>query len=70
MGCKSKTGFIDMKQTGLIQRVIEAIVLYNGILKGEFIPSDQRSLVKYYNVEPPCEMFIYSSVVGVILVQI
>ena len=29
-------GLIEMKQTGLIQRVIEAVGLDNGMVEGEF----------------------------------
>ena len=35
-----------MKQTGLIQIVIEALGLDNTIVEGKFTPSEQRHLVK------------------------
>ena len=61
------TGFIEMKKTGLIQRVIEAVRLDNGIVKGKFTPSEQSPLVKDADGEPPSGMFSYSSVVGMLL---
>ena len=33
-----KTGLIEMKQTGLIQRVVEGVGLDDGVVKGEFTP--------------------------------
>ena len=56
-----------MKQTGLIQCVIEALGLDDGTMKGKFIPSEQRPLVKDAYGEPSSGMFIYSSIVGIIL---
>ena len=47
-----KTGLLDMKQIGLIQRVINAVVLYFGISKGKFTPSEDKSLGKDDNGEP------------------
>ena len=40
------TGLIEMKQTEFIQRVIEAVGLDDGMVKGKFTPSKQRPLVK------------------------
>ena len=56
-----------MKQTGLIQRVIEAVVLEDGMVKGKFTPSEQSPLVKDADGEPPSGMFSYSSAVGMLL---
>ena len=53
LGQQSKTGVIYMKQSGLIQRVIEAVALDDGMVKGKFTPSYQRNLVKDANFEPP-----------------
>ena len=41
-----KTGMIEIKQTGLMQRVIEAVGLDDGMTKGKFTPSYQRPLFK------------------------
>ena len=35
-----KTGMIEIKQTGLMQRVIEAVGLDTGMVKVKFTPSD------------------------------
>ena len=41
---KNKTGLIDMKQIGLIQRVIEALGLGDGTVKGKYTcQSDSQS---------------------------
>ena len=34
LGQEIKTGFVDMKQTALIQHVIEAVGLDDGMVKG------------------------------------
>ena len=35
-----KTGLLEMKQTGLTQRVIETVVLDDSVSKGKFTPSE------------------------------
>ena len=55
---ESNTGFIEMKQTGLIQRVVEAVGLDVGMVKGGITPSEQRPLVKDDYDKPPGEMLI------------
>ena len=64
---ESKTGLIETKQTGFIQRVIEAVVLYDGMVKGKFTSSELSPLVKDADGEPTSGMFSYSSVVGMLL---
>ena len=61
------TGLLEMKQTGLIHRVIEAVGLDNGMMKGDFTPSEQRPLVKDSDGEPPIGVFSYSSVFGMLI---
>ena len=61
------TGLLDMKQTGLIPRVIEAIGLEDGMGKGKFTPSEQRPLVKDAYGKPPSRMFRYIIIVGMLL---
>ena len=56
-----------MKQTGLVQRVIEAVGLDDGMLKVKFKPSDQRPLVRNSDDKPPSGMFIYSSIFGIFI---
>ena len=46
LGQESKTWLVDMKQTGFIQRVIEAVGLDDVMVKVKVTPSDQRTLVK------------------------
>ena len=53
-----------MKQTRLIQRIIEALGLVDGMVKIKFTPSEKRPLVKYANGELPSGMFSYSIIVG------
>ena len=62
-----KTVLIDMKQTGFIQSVIEAVGLDNVIVKGTFTPSEHMPLEKDADGEPPSGMFSYISVVGILL---
>ena len=59
--------FIEMKQTGLIQSVFEALILDNGMVTGKFIPSEQRPLVKYTDGKPTSGVFSYSSVFVMLL---
>ena len=56
-----------MKQTVLIQRVIESVGLDNVMVKKNFTPSDQRPLVKGSDGEPLSGMFRYSIIVGMLL---
>ena len=55
------TGVLEMKQTGLIQRIIEAVGLYDGMVKGNHTPAEQQPLIKSADCEPPSGMFAYSS---------
>ena len=61
------TGFLEMKKTGLSQRVIEALGLDDGMVKDKFTPLYQRPLVKDTDGKLPSGMFSYSSVVGMLL---
>ena len=44
-----ETGFLKMKQTGLIKWVIEALGLDDGCAKGKYTPSESKPLVKDIN---------------------
>ena len=70
LGQESKTGVIEMKQNGLVQRVIQAVGLDDGMVKGKLTSSEQRPLVKYANGKPPSGMFSYSIVVGIIIYRL
>ena len=67
MECDPETGLIEMKQEGLIQRVLEALGLEIGTVNGKATPAEGRPLVKDPNGEPPVGTFSYSSVVGMLL---
>ncbi len=62
-----ETGLLEMKQTGLIKRVIKALGLDDGLVKGKYTPSESEPLVKNLNGEAPSGAFSYSSVVGMLL---
>ena len=62
-----KTRLLYMKQTGLIKRVIDSVVLDDGTSKGKLTPSEGTPLDKDENGEPASEMFRYSRVVGMLL---
>ena len=61
------TGLIEMKQTGLIKRVIEALGLDDGYAKGKKTPAESKPLVKDEDGEAASGAFSYSSVVGMLL---
>ena len=53
-----------MKQIGLIKRVIEALGLDDGLVKGKHTPSESKPLVKNLHGEAASRAFSYSRVVG------
>jgi hypothetical protein len=61
------TGLIEMKQTGLIKRVIEALGLDGGYAKGKHTPAEAKLLVKDKDGEAASGGFSYASVVGMLL---
>ena len=61
------TGRLEMKQIGLIKRVIEALGLDDGYAKGKHTPVDSKPLVKYADGEGIHGGFSYSSAVGMLL---
>ena len=63
----ASTGLLEMKQTGLIKRVIEALGLDDGYAKGKRTPAETKPLVKDADGELAHEGFSYSSVVGMLL---
>jgi hypothetical protein len=62
-----ETNLLEMKQTGLIKRVIEALGLDDGLAKGKYTPSESKPLIKDLDGEPASGAFSYSSVVGMLL---
>jgi hypothetical protein len=63
----SSTGLLEMKQTGLIGRVIEALGLDDGYAHTKHTPAETKPLVKDADGAPAVEGFSYSSVVGMLL---
>jgi hypothetical protein len=50
-----ETNLLEMKQTGLIKRVIEALGLDDGLVKGKHTPSKSRPLIKISTVNQQVE---------------
>ena len=67
LGCEEETGLIEMKQVGLIDRVIETLGLENGMAKDKYTLSESSPLVKDAYGLAACGSFSYSSVVGMLL---
>ena len=64
---KTPEGLIEMKQTGLIDRVIENLGLDTKLSKNKWTPAEHKPLVRDEDGEPPDGDFSYSSVVGMLL---
>jgi hypothetical protein len=67
MECDSNTGLLEMKQTGLIERVVEALGLDDGYAQGEHTLAETKPLIKDEDGVAAAEGFSYSSVVGMLL---
>ena len=67
MVCDPKTGLLEMKQEGLIARVIEAMGLDAGTLNPKWTPAQTAPLCKDSEGAPAMNSFSYSSVVGMLL---
>ncbi len=63
----SNTGLLKMKQTGLIERVVEALGLDNGYTCGKYTPAETKPLIKDEYSVATAKGFSYSSVVGMLL---
>ena len=61
------TGLIEMKQTGLTKRVIEALGLDDGYAKGKHTPAEAKPLVKDKSEEAANRGFRYAIVVGMLI---
>eukprot|EP00956_Cyclotella_meneghiniana_P032322 scaffold88264_cov32-Cyclotella_meneghiniana.AAC.1 len=64
---KTEEGLIEMKQTGLIDRVLEALGLDTKYATNKWTPAEGKPLTKDENGKPPQGSFSYSSVVGMLL---
>ena len=67
LGRDEKTGLFEMKQTGLIDRIVEALGLDDRLSTGKWTPSEAKPLVKDAEGEDASGSFSYSSVVGMLL---
>jgi hypothetical protein len=63
----STTGLLEIKQTGLIERVVEAWGLDDEYAWGKHTPVETKPLVKDEDGVAAVEGFSYSSVVGMLL---
>ena len=61
------TGLLEMKQEGLIARILEAMGLDSGTVNPKATPAEGAPLVKDADGEPATGAFNYSSVVGMLL---
>jgi len=64
---KTEEGLIEMKQTGLIDRILEALGLDTKYATNKWTPAEGKPLTKDEDGEPPQGSFSYSSVVGMLL---
>jgi hypothetical protein len=64
---KTKDGRIEMTQTGLIDRVVEALGLDSKLSTSKWTPAEATPLTRDEDGEPPQGSFSYNSVVGMLL---
>ncbi len=63
----TNTGLLELKQTGLIERIIETLGLDDGYAQDKHTPAETKPLVKDEDGVAAVEGFSYSSVVGMLL---
>jgi hypothetical protein len=64
---KTKEGYLEMKQTGLIDRIIEALGLDTKLATNKWTPAEGTPSTKDEDGEGPQGSFSYASVVGMLL---
>jgi hypothetical protein len=64
---KTEDGLIEMKQTGLIDRIVEALGLDSKMATPKYTPAEATPLTRDEDGEPPQGAFSYASVVGMLL---
>lgn len=64
---KTDEGFLEMKQTGLIDRILEALGLDSKMAKNKYTPAESTPLTRDEDGEGPQGSFSYASVVGMLL---
>jgi hypothetical protein len=47
MECDSNTGLLEIKQTGLIERVVEALGLDDGYARGKHTPAETKPIIAW-----------------------
>lgn len=62
-----RTGLLELKQEGLIERIIETLGLDSGLSKGKWTPAEAKPLVRDEEGEQASGEFSYSSVIGMML---
>ncbi len=67
LDCDGLTGLLEMKQTGLIKRVIEALGLDDGYTKGKHTPAESKPFFENTDREGVDGGFSYSSIIGMLL---
>jgi hypothetical protein len=67
LDCDGPSSLLEMKQTGLIKRVIEALGLDDGYAKGKHTQAESKPLVKDADGEGIRGGFSYSSIIGMLL---
>ena len=60
-------GLLELKQTELIDQVIETLDLHVGTTTGKWTPRESVQLVKNMDGKSPSRDFSYSSVIGMLL---
>ena len=65
--CDEETGLMEMKQVGLINRLLETLGLDDGITKNKLAPYESSTPVKDADGPATCGSFNYISVVGMLL---
>ena len=64
---KTADGHLEMKQTGLIDRILEALGLDTKLATNKWTPAEARPLTRDEGGEGPQGSFSYASVVGMLL---
>ena len=65
--CRNQDGTLELKQTGLIDCVLEALGLDTKMATGKWTPAEATPLTKDEDGEGPQGSFSYSSIVGMLL---
>eukprot|EP00956_Cyclotella_meneghiniana_P042975 scaffold249367_cov117-Cyclotella_meneghiniana.AAC.2 len=64
---KTPEGYLEMKQTGLLDRILEALGLDSKLATSKWTPAEAKPLTRDLDGEGPHGSFSYSSVVGMML---